>query len=230
MTNIDELTKRVQDLVGEIDTFAKARHTYSFTHSHDGDDGDGDYEDVSNTSMSADDDSDEENDNDDMEKATINAAVMRNDRATRPGELPVSDHFKQKHKFEALVDHVKNEQGIPKSQAMAYARQTYPDVYRSYLTNSEATAKRAPDDPVEAEMMAKGVTREVAMQRLAQLHGFRAFDNSRVSKRVARAEDAENALLKVAEEVWLDNDIDRCSALRKARLDNPRLHRVLTRG
>jgi hypothetical protein len=196
---IDQLAKRVSDLVSEIEHVAKAKHTYTFSHD---DHTDGDYEDVSNPSTDATDsqnsDDDEEDDGDDMQKATINAAQLRNDRTYRPGDLPVSDHFKQRHKFEALTDKIKNEQGIPASEAQAYVRRIYPDVYRSYQRfTSDSTAKRAPD-LVELEMR-KGVTREVAMQRIAQLHGFRAFDQpSHLNK---RAEDAEYALIKQAIEV-----------------------------
>jgi hypothetical protein len=229
---IDQLAKRVSDLVSEIESVAKAKHTYTFSHD---DHTDGDYEDVSNPSTDAtdsknSDDDEEDDDGDDMQKATINAAQLRNDRTYRPGDLPVSEHFKQRHKFEALTEKVKNEQGIPASEAQAYVRRIYPDVYRSFqrFTNSDSTVKRAPD-LVEIEMR-KGVTREVAMQRLAQLHGFRAFDNAPLSKRAARADDAEYQLVKSAQDYWANNDLSRCEALRESRLANPYLHRVLTRG
>jgi hypothetical protein len=212
--------------IGGIDEHSDA----SSLHHDDGNDGDGDYEDVSNPSTSAADDSDDDgNDDEDdgVSKASINAVLRERDTDYRPGALKHSDHIQPRHKFEALVTHVANTHGIPKSQAMEYARKQYPDVYRSFqrFTNSEATAKREPD-LVEAEMM-KGCNREVAMQRVAQLHGFRAFDQpSHFNK---RAEDAEYALIKQANEVWADSDLSRCEALREARLDNPRLYRVLTR-
>jgi hypothetical protein len=224
---IDQLAKRVDNLVSEIEAVAKAKHTYTFSHD-DHNDGADDYEDVSSTSMSADDDTDDDEDPDDMQKASVNRFLRTHDPANRPGALKHSDHAPNRHKFEALTDKIKNDHGCPRSDAMAIARLQFPDVYRSYQrhTNSEATAKREPS-LVEAEM-AKGCTREVAMQRVAQLHGFRAFDHpSHLNK---RAEDAEDQLIKSATVHWLDNDVDRCSALRLARLDNPRLYRVLTRG
>jgi hypothetical protein len=237
MTDIDELTKRVNDLVGEIDHFAKARHTYTFSH----DDGnDGDYEDVSNPSFSAEEDSDNGNDdeeeddnNTDLGKASINAVLRTNSTADRPGALKHSDQTQPRHKFEALVSKIVNEQGIPKSQAMAYARQQYPDVYRSYqqLTNGNGTTvKRAPVtfEDLVGEQMAKGCNYEVAAQRVMQLHGAAALHNRAFSKRVGRAENAEDELLKSAQDLWLDGDTaDRCDALRKARLDNPRLFKAL---
>jgi hypothetical protein len=234
MTDIDELSKRVSDLVAEIDTLAKAKHTYTFSHDDGADDGDdGDYEGVSNPSLERNDldaeNGDDNDDDDELEKATINAAQLRNDHAQRPGALKESSHSQSRHKFEALVSKIVNDQGLPRSQAMAYARVQYPDVYSSYQAFSTAgtTAKRAPD-LVEAEMM-KGCSREVALQRVAQLHGFRAFDTPSLSKAAARAEDAEFDLITKANEVWADSGLSRCEALREARLNNPALHKRLTR-
>jgi hypothetical protein len=242
---IDALEKKVAALMREIDTLAKTKHTYTFSHDdgNDGNDGnagnavgdDGDYEDVSNPSLDAtddpengDDDLEDGEDGADVSKASINAVLRERDTVNRPGALKHSDHTQPRHKFEALTDKIKNDQGCPQSEAMAIARQQFPDVYRSFqrFSNSDSTAKRAPS-LVEAEMM-KGCSREVALQRVAQLHGFRAFDTpDRLNK---RADDAEYDLITKANEVWADSDLSRCEALRETRLANPRLHKVLTRG
>jgi hypothetical protein len=228
MSNIDELTKKVSDLVAEIDALAKAKHVYTFSHD-DGVDDEIDASDPSSEDTDAEnsDDDEEDGDNTDLGKATINAAVMRNDPTYRPGALKESSHSQSTHKFEALVSKIVNEHGIPASQAQAYVRVNYPEVYHSYQQfSSDTTAKRAPD-LVEMEMR-KGVTREVAQQRVAQLYGYRAFDTpDRLNK---RADDAEYDLIAKANEVWADSDLSRCEALRETRLANPRLHRVLTRG
>jgi hypothetical protein len=235
MDIIDRLSKQVENLVAEIDTLAKTKHkhSYSFSHTHDdGVDGEVDASDPSMDDADAENTDDgEEEDNTDMGKASINAVLRENDTDNRPGDLKHSDHAQSRHKFEALTDKIKNDKGCPRSEAMAYARQQFPDVYADYqrhTNGNDSTAKRAPD-LVELEMR-KGVTREVASQRVAQLWGYRAFDQSPITKRTARAEEAEYDLITKANEVWEDSDLSRCEALRKARLDNPRLHRVLTRG
>jgi hypothetical protein len=231
MDIIERLAKQVDNLVAEIDAVAKAKHTYTFSHStDDGNDGEIDASDPSLDDADAENSDDDEEDGEDVSKASINAVLRENDTDNRPGTLKHSDHTQPRHKFEALVSKIVNDQGIPRSQAMAYARQQYPDVYRSYQEftngNSATTAKRAPD-LVEIEMR-KGVTREVAQQRVAQLYGYRAFDTpDRLSK---RADDAEYDLIAKANEVWADSGLSRCEALRETRLANPRLHKVLTRG
>jgi hypothetical protein len=158
---IDNLTKKVDALCAEIDTaVAKAaRHRVTVEHFDDngnhGDD-DGDYEDVSNPSMSADDDSenyddngDDEDDDDDEEdntlasKRSINEVLRVHDR---PGSLKHIDHpAPNRHKFEALVDKIKNDHGIPKSEAMAEVRRQFPDVYAAYQkhTNSDSLTSLA---------------------------------------------------------------------------------------
>jgi hypothetical protein len=237
MTNIDRLEKRVANLLAALGAeVAKAKHTFTVTHDDHTDDNDGvdDYEDVSNPSMDADDDTagiTAENDDSELEdgedeepeeeltKSTINAAVMENDHAQRPGARKQSTHPQRKHKFEALVSHIANDQGIPRSTAMAYARTNYPDLYHSFQQFTPAsTAKRAPDlDLVEAEM-AKGCTREVAAQRVAQLHGFPGFANpTRIEKRRA---DLVWEFQKRVDEVMRKDRVDATEATRRARLED----------
>jgi hypothetical protein len=237
MTNIDALTKKVNDLMAELGTeIAKARHRKVTVEHYDDGDPDAEYEDVSNPAMSADDDTngtdeaddtaldDDEEDGEDLQKATINAAVMRNDPANRPGALKETTHSQSKHKFEALVSKIVNEHGLPKSQAMAYARTNYPDLYTSYQGFS--TAKRAPD-LVEIEML-KGCTREVAAQRVAQLHGFRGFSNpTRIEKH--RADLVWEFQKRVGEIVRMDG-VSADEATRRARKEDWELFSALQRA
>jgi hypothetical protein len=237
MTNIDELTKRVQDLVAEIDNaaaVAKAKHRYTIEHD-DGDPAvgsDGDEIDASDPSMDATDDAengdDDEEDGEELEKATINAAQLRNDRAQRPGALPTSTHFQSRHKFEALTSKIVSEEGIPKSQAMALARQRYPEVYANYVGSSAGKYfKRgsATFEDLVGEQMAKGCNYEIAAQRVMQLHGSNALRHrSAISKRAADIADTFDA---VAEDIWGNSALDRCEALREARKARPHLFKAL---
>jgi hypothetical protein len=238
---IDELTKRLDGIVAEIDKALTHRVTIE---SHDGyDDGDS-YDDGSNPSLDASDDSDsydgdfddEEDDGDDldkMRKATINAAQLTNDRSARPGALPTSDHPQRRHKFEALVEKIKNEQGIPASQAMALARQQYPEIYAHYVGSAGSYFKAAPGsfERLVNEELAKGCsTFEQAAQRTVQKFGYRALDHRDMSKREATSVLAEGELIAKAQAIWEDDPaISRTAALRMARLASPRLYRALTR-
>jgi hypothetical protein len=240
---------------------AKARHRVIVEHD-DGNgngDGDGDYGDGdSNPSMDAseaDDDDDNGNgnpgngndlDDDDEEDDDNTLAVAKaldgtdsntylinqHSTANRPGALKHSTHSAPRHKFEALVDKIKNDQDCPKSEAMAIARQHYPDVYRSYQrhTSNSDTSKRAPstfEDLVNVEI-AKGCNYEIAAQRVAQLHGFRAFDyGSRITKRRG---DLLYEFQKRVDEIMFKDGVDATEATRRARLEDWRLFSAMQRA
>ena len=241
---IDELTGQLDDLIRKIDRQLDAdlaKRTQRFTLEHDDGNGDGYEEDVSNPSMDAADDSDDdgydeydEEDDGTIEKATINAAQMRNDPSNRPGDLATSTHpgsDNARHKFVALTEKIANDQGIPKSQAMALARQQFPDVFNAYVGSAGSYLKRAPvtfENHVAAEM-AKGCSREVAAQRVAQLRGFPALDHRDLTKREATSIVAENELMKAAQRTWENSGLDRCGSLREARKSNPGLYRRMQR-
>jgi hypothetical protein len=232
-----ELEKRIDQMILEID-----KRTQHFAFSHDDGTGDGgnyNYEDgVSNPSMGADDGdgssdyedpTDEEDDQ--IGKSTIDAAQLRNDETNRPGALQHSNHPNGPHKFEALVTHVQNTEGIPKSQAMALARTRYPDIYRSYLegTNGNSVNKRGPtsyEDLVATEIR-KGFSHEIASQRVAQQYGFRGFDHS---ASFAKAENVSDAFHGTAQDIYLDEGCSRVEALRKARKLNPAMFKALQRA
>jgi hypothetical protein len=182
---------------------------------------------------------DGEDDGDDVEdgfdKASVNRFLRENDEDNRPGALEHSDHAnpeKTRHKFEALSEKLANDHGIPKSQAMAQARMDFPEVYRDYQRHRNGNmGKRAPatfEDLVNAEM-AKGLNAECAAQRVVQQFGYRAFDYRALSKQEQASVICENELMKRAEDVYQNSDLNRCESLRAARQGSPRLYRALSR-
>jgi hypothetical protein len=212
----------------------------------DNDDGDGNY-----------DDDEEEDDDTTVAKASVNAYVRTNDAANRPGALSHSSHHSaglsttaavqppMRHKFEALSDKIQREEGATRTAAMATARQRFPDVYRSYQDHLAGVSaqrqhsaradvrasyrKTAPDyEDLVSEQLAKGFSRELAGQRVAQLHGFRAFDNG--SRMAKRAFDVEYEFAKRVEEIMCDDLVDATEATRRARKEDPDLFRALQRS
>jgi hypothetical protein len=240
MTDLDELTKRLDNIVAEIDRqISKRTQSFHLTH----DDGVDDGREIDASDPTADDNPgddyyddelDDEDDGDTIEKASINEYLRENSSANRPGSLERSSHTSSsnsRHKFEAFALKIKNDRGVPLSEAMAQARQEYPDAYRDYQRWHATLGKRGPttyEDLVNAEM-AKGLNAECAAQRVAQLYGYRALDHRSISKREATAIVAEDQLMKAAQEVWEDTSLSRCEALREARKSNPGLYRRMTR-
>jgi hypothetical protein len=230
MTDIDRLTAQLDSLVEKIDRtldadLAKRKQTFHLEH----DDGNGDGE-INASDPTADDNydnpgddyDDELDDEDDIAKASVNEYLRENNSSNRSGSLERSSHTSSsnsRHKFEAFALQIKNDRGVPLSEAMAQARAEFPDAYRDYQRWQGTLGKRGPttyEDLVNAEM-AKGLNAECAAQRVAQLHGFRAFDHRNISKREAVAVVAEDELMKAAQEAWEDGGVSRCEALREAR-------------
>jgi hypothetical protein len=174
---------------------------------------------------------DEEDDGSDLGKASVNRFLRENNEDNRPGSLEHSSHTSssnQRHKFEALALKVKNDNGIPMSTALAQARMQFPEVFADYQrwrrNGSNGIGKRAPatyEDLVAAEM-AKGLNAECAAQRVVQMHGFRALDRRALSKREAVAVVAEDELMKRAEDIYQNSELNRCESLRAARQQSPR--------
>ena len=199
MTDLDTLAKRLNDITAEIDKQLRHRVTIE---SHDGDGyDDADYEDVSNPSLEADDDSDEpddhnynelpDDDEDDLGKRSVNEYLREHDTSNRPGALKTSDHATYRTKTQAMVDNIAASENCTKTEAMRRLREWHPDV-----VNGTPVSKRGPttfEDLVNIEM-AKGLNSEVAAQRVAQQHGFRALDHrnnlSKVDRTSILAEDA----------------------------------------
>jgi hypothetical protein len=240
-TDLDQLTKRLDDVVREIDKQLRHRVTIE---SHDGDD-DGSEIDASDPTTSDDgdnpgdyddelDDGDEDVE-DEFDKATINAAQMRNDPTNRPGDLATSDHpssSNSRHKFETMTEKISNDKGIPKSEAMGLARQQYPELYRNYVGSADYL-KAAPGsfEALVSEELAKGCsTYEQAAQRVVQQFGFRALDRRDMTKREATSVLAEDELLKRAGTLLEDGSVgSRTDALRAARQAHPTLYKRMNR-
>jgi hypothetical protein len=182
----------------------------------DGDDGDGEEDDGQLPNIS---------------KASINEYLRENDENNRPGSLEHSSHTSSsnsRHKFEALALKIKNESGIPMSSALAQCRMQFPEVYQDFQrwrrNGSNGIGKRGPatfEDLVALEQ-AKGLNKECAMQRVAQARGFRAFDHRSMGKSEAVAVLAEDQLMRKAEDIYQNSELNRCESLRAARLQSPR--------
>jgi hypothetical protein len=182
-----------------------------------------------------------------------------NDAGNRPGALEHSTHRSAglgntpavqpagRHKFTSLSEKIQREENVSRTEAQSRARQRFPDAYRSYqdylagnppqeqqFTRNAyrgSYLKRAPvtaEDYIAAEIR-KGFSPEMAAQRVAQLHGFRAFD--RVDAISKRANDIGAMFEGTAEHHWCDDaSLSRTDALRKARLENRKLFRRYQRG
>ena len=132
---------------------------------------------------------------------------------------------------------------------MQRARLEYPDDYTAYqrfrASNStqqqygghtaaggwgNTVGKSAPttyEDLVNAEI-AKGFSRELAGQRVAQAHGYRALDH--VGKSLRKGADAQWEFQKRVDEVMYDDGVDASEATRRVRLEDPNLFRALQRS
>jgi hypothetical protein len=97
--------------------------------------------------------------------------------------------------FDRIVRHIKQRDSVSSHEAMTRARIERPRAYRAFQRahaespTSEQWTRRgyrgsyfgkgaaSSYEALVSEQMAKGVNMEVAGQRVAQAHGFRAFDN-----------------------------------------------------
>jgi hypothetical protein len=228
---VDTIVKQLARL-GRQDEVRKA-HRITFEHFDDGEDpeeaaedyGDGD----SNPSLEAseaDGDYDEDGEDDELDKRSINEVVRTNDPSNRPGSRKTSDHSTWKTKTQAMVDHISRTENCPKTEALRRLRDRYPDI-----ANGNPINKSAPptfEDLVNSEM-AKGVTREIAGQRIVQLHGYNAFAGG-VSKRLVKGANAEYAFQKRVGEVMYEDDVDAAEATRRVRKEDPTLFAALQRS
>jgi hypothetical protein len=181
-----------------------------------------------------------------------------NDRFDRPGPLSSSTHPSAglatsaavqppgRHKFDDRVDHIKNRDSVTKQVALQRARIEFPGDYQNYQmfhagTSTQEQAGRrdgygsnlgksapATAQSLIAAEIRKGFSYELAAQRVAQQHGFRAFD--RQSSIAKRATDIADTFKSAAVENWYDDaSLSRTEALRKTRLANPRLFKAYQR-
>lgn len=237
--NYSALESQVDDLIAKIDSelaIDKARRRRVVVeHEDDGDTwsehadsmSDGNNADLSD--LSDDEDPEDEEDGQEIEKASINASISRNDMSNRPGAVSSSTHGQGRHKFEALADKIRNDEGVPKSSALAMARTRFPDVFASYqahLRRPDNAFKAAPGtyEQLVSEQIAKGFSPAMAAQRVANLYGYRAFDNRTISKR----EGVQDAFERCADNIWKgDETLSRTEALRAARREQPRLFKAM---
>jgi hypothetical protein len=253
-SDIDRIAKNVEDITTQLNNLGRShvnkalRHRVTVESHDDGDgydgldgdpaDGDEGYEDVSNPSMEASDeerpgyaddeldDEDDEDDEDEFDKRSINEVLRENDAANRPGARKTSDHSTWRTKAQAMVDHISHEEGCSKTEALQRLRSRYPDI-----ANGNPINKSAPpsfEDLVNVEMR-KGVNREIAAQRVVQLHGFNAFAGG-VSKRLVKGANAEFEFQKRVGQVMDADDVDASEATRRVRREDPSLYRALQRS
>jgi hypothetical protein len=196
------------------------------------DDDEYDESDGSNPSMDAQDEEDDDDDEVDkrLSKDSVNAFLRTHDDANRPGQRPSSKHpssSNSRHKFLGLVQDIKNSHGVPKTEAMAIARQYHPGTFADYQKVDATINKSAPatfEDHVAAEVR-KGCSELVAQQRVVNAYG-----NTLPRTSIAKAEVAGAALEEIADQAWQsDAGLSRTEALRKARLENPTLFRRMQR-
>jgi hypothetical protein len=250
---LDELVRKIDQSLLDADLLNKRKQSFHLTHDDGVDDGDGgnggdggsypdtwsEHADASadgNNVDLADGEDDGDGDvEDDFDKRSVNEYLRENDEDNRPGALDHSSHVSSsnsRHKFEALALKVKNDNGIPMSAALAQARMQFPEVFADFQRwrGVNGIGKRAPAsfESLVQQEMAKGLNKECAMQRVAQAHGFRAFDRRSMTKREAVSALSENELMRKAEDLFQDG-YSRTEALRQARQNNPRLYRALSR-
>jgi hypothetical protein len=179
--------------------------------------------------------------------------AQSNEAANRPGSLKHTSHPEKRntivqatrparrHAFDDKIDFVKDRDGVTKSVAMQRARLEFPDTWQAYqasLAGSSAqeqyaaragrgttVGKRAPS-LIEAEMM-KGCSREVAAQRVAQQHGFRAFDQSTSIRKRA---DLTYEFQSRVDEIMRKDRVDACEATRRARQEDWELYAAMQRA
>jgi hypothetical protein len=149
-------------------------------------------------------------------------------------------------KFDAVVDRIVAEEGMNRMGAMVEARRRHPNLYtahqssiagsttqqqhydRSDMRGSYFKAAPGTAESLIAAEMKKGLSYECASQRVAQAHGYRAWDRrDRIAK---RADDIAESFEAVADQVWCDNDVDRTQALRIVRKARPKLFRAMQRS
>jgi hypothetical protein len=217
LSNLDRLEKELDEMLLKLKSKNQS------------DDGDG-YDDASDptadASANSDNVDDEEDDDDEVDKvlkATVNRFVQTNDAPEgRPGKLKTVDHATWRTKMQQIAEGIAASENCSKTEALRRARERNPALSHQNLSKS---APSTYEDLVNAEMK-KGCNCETAAQRVAQLHGYRAFDNRVISK----GEVASAVLEQAAADLYQsDGSLSRCEALRKARLSNPNLFRKMQR-
>jgi hypothetical protein len=136
--------------------------------------------------------------------------------------------------FDSYVDQIAERDKVTRPVAMSRARIEQPKAYEDFqqFASEEPTSaqhmrrdrgmttKAAPttyEDLVSAQM-AKGVTEEVAAQRVMQQHGSFALRNRMIAK---RGPSITRTFAKGAAQIMQADGVDRCEALRRLRKERP---------
>jgi hypothetical protein len=110
-------------------------------------------------------------------------------------------------KFQAMIDKTAREQGVSKVEAARRVRDQFPDIANGYDALPETS--KSYRSLVDAEIR-KGNSEVVARQKVAYSHP------DVVQSHISKAGDGfENAVAKIQKR----DNVDRCTALRKARLE-----------
>jgi hypothetical protein len=215
---------------------------------------DDDYEDVSNPSLDSDDDddgdSDEDSDGDDQDEDDDDVSKAWHEHSTshsparmrtshvrvhqpetyRVSATPQPEGPGKRHRFMSRVDHIRDRDGVSRTEAMSRARQEFPETYTDYqdhlsrrstgrqhmvrghnlIGKSASTSYEA----LVAEQIAKGCNAEIAAQRVCQMYGFRALD-SQIYKGQNIMDRWQAKVEKLADDYGLSLD-DACRELRRA--------------
>jgi hypothetical protein len=139
--------------------------------------------------------------------------TVHDDYPYKLSDTPAVGGQKTKHKFEQKIDSIQQNEKCGRQEATTRARIRHPTLYSSYQgyaamqsTKDQATrgfdrgvGKRGPNsyEDLVATEIRKGCSHELAQQRVAQAHGFRAFDQQmfKGESAVAKFESKVNALI-----------------------------------
>jgi hypothetical protein len=120
-------------------------------------------------------------------------------------------------KWEAVVQNLSNEHGIPLSTASVMARKQFPRLYQTYQESGlQGNAARTHQALVTAEMD-KGFSEIVAKQRVAHAYGSTPADITKF------ADSPVTRFNAVVTKLMEERGIERTEALRLARKRNPAL-------
>jgi hypothetical protein len=144
----------------------------------------------------------------------------------------------KRHKFDSRVEFVQERDQCTRNEAQTRARQEFPSTFADYqnhvarqrtsaqhvLRGGHFIGKRGPtfEDLVSAEIR-KGCNMEIASQRVAQAHGFRALD----TRMLAKGESIVDRFQKRVDAVMYEEGISAEDAMRKVRRASPHLFRMM---
>jgi hypothetical protein len=213
---------------------------------------------VSSPSLDATDDDGADDDDDDSEDGMDKAAHerstshspsrMRTSHVTehqpstyRLSAAPQPQGRTKRHRFESRVEHIRDRDGVSKTEAMSRARVEHPVLYTEYqnFLADRSTSRQhmtrghnfigksgsSFEEMVSDQMIRKGVTAEVGAQRIANLYGYPGTRDNRMYKSTG-----DTIVKRFQAEVAKIMDEDGCDATeatRLARIENLVLFKAL---